>query len=76
MSEKTRNVSYEEAVKWARDYMRQKGISQAELSRKLSISSAAVSSYLNGKYPNPETVTEKIVELMDMQAQKTLAPKV
>lgn len=75
MNEDIKNVSYEEAVKWARDYMRQKNISQAELSRKLSISSAAVSSYLNGKYPNPETVTEKIAELMDMQAQKTLAPR-
>lgn len=75
MSEEQKNVSYEEAVQWAREYMRQKGISQAELGRKLSISSGAVSSYLNGKYPSPETVTEKIAELMDMQEQKTLAPK-
>lgn len=74
MDEETRNVSYEEAVKWARDYMQQKGLSQAEMSRKLSISPGAVSSYLNGKYPNPEGVTKKIAELMDMQARKTLAP--
>lgn len=75
MSEEQKNVSYEEAVQWAREYMRQKGISQAELGRKLSISSGAVSSYLSGKYPSPEKVTEKLAELMDMQEQKTLAPK-
>ncbi len=75
MSEEQKNVSYEEAVQWAREYMCQKGISQAELGRKLSISSGAVSSYLSGKYPSPEKVTEKLAELMDMQEQKTLAPK-
>lgn len=75
MSEETKNVSYEEAAQWARNYMRQKNISQAELGRKLSISPGAVSSYLNGKYPSPETVTEKIAELMEVQAKRTVSPK-
>ena len=75
MNEDIKNVSYEEAVKWARDYMRQKNISQAELSRKLNISPATVSGYLSGKYPNPGTITEKIAELIDVQAKRTVSPK-
>ncbi len=75
MNEEKKMVTNEEALAWVREYMQQKGLSQAEVSKKLNLSPATVSGYLSGKYPNPERVTEKIAELMSMQQQRTLAPK-
>lgn len=75
MNEEKKTVTNEEALAWVREYMQQKGLSQAEISKKLNLSPATVSGYLSGKYPNPERVTEKVAELMSMQAQKSLAPQ-
>lgn len=68
-------ISMESAVEWVREYMDRKGMSQSGMAKELAISAGALSSYMNGKYPTPEKITEKIAELMQIHAKKALAPK-
>lgn len=74
MGDKT-NITYEEAVQWIKEYMERKKLSQSEMAKVLGFSSGAVSSYLSGKYPSPERITEKVAEVMAIQGKKILEPQ-
>lgn len=51
-------------------YMKENGLSQSATAKLLGISDAAMSQYLSGKYPNPETVERKIADLLDKEEQR------
>lgn len=70
-----KKVTYEEAVAWIKEYMTSKSMSQTAMAREIDISGGAMSSYLTGKYPTPERITEKIQEVMRMHEKKALSPQ-
>jgi len=51
-------------------YMKEHGLSQSETAKRLGFSGAAVSQYLSGKYPNPETIDAKVVVLLEKEATR------
>lgn len=46
-------------------YMRDNGLSQSATAKLLGISESAMSQYLAGKYPNPDSVEKKVADLLD-----------
>ena len=48
-------------------FMRDHHLSQVALAKKLSISESAISQYLAGKYPNPETIEMKFTDLFEKE---------
>lgn len=73
--EDTVKVTYEEAVNWVKEYMARKHLSQTAMAKVLDISGGGLSSYLSGKYPNPESITKKVAEVMELYQKKVLAPQ-
>jgi len=48
-------------------YMRDNSLSQSATAKMLGISESAMSQYLAGKYPNPETVERRIAEMLEKE---------
>ncbi len=42
------------------EYMNEQGYSQADIAKRLGMSGAAISQYIHGKYPSPETIDAKV----------------
>lgn len=52
-------------------YIKETGESQNTLAKKIGVSGAALSQYLKGKYPNPETIEPKIEEFFFMNEKSS-----
>lgn len=73
--EKQEKIAYEEAIVWVKDYMSRKKLSQSAMAKVLDISAGGLSSYLSGKYPSHERITEKVLEVIELHQKKVLEPQ-
>lgn len=68
-------ISYEEAIKWLKEYIQKEKKTQSAVAAELGVSSGLISSFLSGKYKTPEAVIPKIMELSKVHEKKVIAPK-
>jgi DNA transposition AAA+ family ATPase len=70
-------MTYDEARNAVLEYRKNTGKSQADISRELGLDrgGAALSQFLNGKYPAPGKIVEKIAALLSVAAVRAVAPK-
>lgn len=68
-------ISYEEAIEWLKEYIKNGKKTQSAVAAELGVSSGLVSSFLSGKYKAPEAVIPKVLELSKLHEKKAIAPK-
>lgn len=75
MSIMKKQMTYEEAIDWLKQYLKRTGRTQVAVANELGVSGALVSSFLAGTYKTPGTVIPKIEELANYDRKKEVTPK-